>query len=129
MDAPVAIASLETADWQPALGAIGSVVQDGDDIDQCIRTILSTAKGSVPHEPDFGCDLWMYLDWPVEQARPFVIREILDAINTWEPRVEVTQISFDADPDDSTTAVVQITRRRRNAADTGAVLVLRIPTQ
>ena len=78
--------------WQLKLGDIGEVVEDIADINQCIRIILSTPKGSDPHRPEFGSDVWKYIDYPIKEAIPNIIREAIDAINTWEPRVRMKSI-------------------------------------
>jgi phage baseplate assembly protein W len=79
-------------DWSLKLGAIGEVVVDLDDIGQCIRIILSTPKGSDPHRPLFGSDLYKYIDYPVTQAIPHIVRESVAAITLWELRVEVVSV-------------------------------------
>lgn len=58
-----------------------------DDIDQCIRTILATPKGSDPLRPDFGSDHYRYVDWPQNTVAPHLVREAVVAVATWEPRV------------------------------------------
>ncbi|ACI98548.1 GPW/gp25 family protein [Rhodospirillum centenum] len=73
--------------WQPRLGAGGQVVEDLADIAQCIAIILLTPKGSDPHRPEFASDCWKYIDWPVDQAVPHLVREAVLAIERWEPRV------------------------------------------
>lgn len=77
--------------WQPALGREGRVNGTAD-IDQAIRIILSTPKGTDPHRPEFGSNLNLYIDWPVNRARPYVIREAVDAVSAWEPRCEVVGV-------------------------------------
>uniref|UniRef100_A0A7C4AJ99 Baseplate protein n=1 Tax=Thermodesulfovibrio aggregans TaxID=86166 RepID=A0A7C4AJ99_9BACT len=86
------IDQISAVDWQPKLGDIGEVVEDISDVNQCIRIILSTPKGSDPHRPEFGADIWKYIDSPVNEAIPNIIREAIDAINTWEPRVRIKSI-------------------------------------
>ena len=49
--------------WQLAPEGSG-VVQGADDIDQCIRNILSTRKGADVTRPDFGSDHYKWLDTP-----------------------------------------------------------------
>jgi len=88
---------IKSVDWQPKLNEIGSVVEDLDDIDQCIRIILMTRKGSDPHRPEFGSDLWQYIDAPVNIAIPNIIREAMDAINIWETRVQINAITAEID--------------------------------
>ncbi|KKP40316.1 MAG: GPW/gp25 family protein [Candidatus Peregrinibacteria bacterium GW2011_GWC2_33_13] len=84
---------IKSVDWQPKLNEIGSIVEDIDDIDQCIKIILMTRKGSDPHRPEFGSDIWQYIDAPVNVAISNIIREVMDAINIWETRVEIKGIT------------------------------------
>ena len=88
---------IKSVDWQPKLNEIGSVVEGAGDIDQCIRIILMTRKGSDPHRPEFGSDIWQYIDAPVNIAIPNIIREAMDAINIWETRVQINSITAEID--------------------------------
>lgn len=85
------LAEITSAHWQPALKRDG-VVEGVADIDQAIRVILSTPKGSDPHRPDFGSDLLLYLDRPIDQAIPHVVRESVEAIRRWEPRCQLIKV-------------------------------------
>ncbi|RAS18947.1 hypothetical protein DFO50_102103 [Microvirgula sp. AG722] len=78
--------------WQPALGSFG-IVETVVDIDQAIRVILRTPKGSDPHRPEFGSNLHLYQDYPVDQAVPHVVRETVEAIRQWEPRCELVKVT------------------------------------
>jgi phage baseplate assembly protein W len=71
---------------------IGNVVQGVADINQCIGIILATPKGSDPLRPTFACDLWQWIDAPVNIARPNLVREIVEAITKWEPRARVLSV-------------------------------------
>lgn len=84
--------SITAAHWQPALGTSGEVVEGLRDIDQAIRIILTTPKGSDAHRPEFGSDLHLYIDWPVNRVTPHLVREAVDAIRRWETRVMVVQV-------------------------------------
>jgi len=84
---------IKSVDWQFKLNEIGSIVEGIDDIDQCIKIILMTRKGSDPHRPEFGSDIWQYIDYPVNEAIPNIIRESFDAIALWEPRVQINAIT------------------------------------
>lgn len=79
-------------DWQYKLNEIGGVAEGVDDINQCIALIINTRKGSVPHRPTFGSDVYKYLDYPVSEAKPNIIRETIDAINLWETRITVNSV-------------------------------------
>jgi phage baseplate assembly protein W len=63
-------------------------------LEQCLEIIISTAKGSDPLRPLFGCDAWKYLDKPASIAVPAIIAEMLSAIAIWEKRVKVTAIAL-----------------------------------
>ncbi len=97
MTTPIPHTSITAAHWQPALGTCGEVVEGLRDIDQAIRIILSTPKGSDPHRPTFGSDLHLYLDWPTNRVTPHLVREAVDAIRLWEPRVSVVQVQIQID--------------------------------
>jgi hypothetical protein len=81
--------------WQPKINSIGDVVTDIDDINQCISTILETRKGSVPHNPDFGSDVWMWIDAPIDEARPNITKEAIEAIEEWEQRIDISRVTVD----------------------------------
>ncbi|MFG8081224.1 GPW/gp25 family protein [Pseudomonas aeruginosa] len=83
--------------WQPALKRDGEIVSGIGDIDQAIRIILSTPKGSDPHRPDFGSRIPDWLDRPVDRVRPHLVREAVDALRVWEPRIVVESVRIDVD--------------------------------
>lgn len=64
---------------------------------QNIAVILSTPKGTVPLYRDFGLD-WRHLDKPMPVAKVLMISEVREAIERWEPRATVQNISFSVDP-------------------------------
>lgn len=92
MTTPTPYTSITAAHWQPALGTSGEVVEGLRDIDQAIRIILTTPKGSDAHRPEFGSDIHLYIDWPVNRVTPHLVREAVDAIRRWETRVSVVQV-------------------------------------
>ncbi len=64
---------------------------------QNIAAILSTPKGSVPLYRDFGLD-WKYLDKPSNVIRVLMVSEVREAVERWEPRATVREVSFADDP-------------------------------
>lgn len=60
---------------------------------QNLRTIITTAKYSVPLDRDFGFNAEM-LDNPVNAAQAQLQSEIIMAIKAYEPRVTVTGITI-----------------------------------
>lgn len=89
---PIAFTQIDDLWWQHRLDELGSIVTNIDDINQSIAIILSTPKGSDPHRPDFGSDIWRYIDWPIPRATPYIVREAVLAIEKWEPRVAVSRL-------------------------------------
>ncbi len=92
MTTPNPYTNITAAHWQPALGTTGEIVEGLRDIDQSLRIILTTPKGSDPHRPEFGSNLQRYLDWPTDRVTPHLVREAFDAVRQWEPRVSVDQV-------------------------------------
>lgn len=92
MTTPSPYTSITSAHWQPALGTPGKAVTGLRDIDQAIRIIIITPKGSDPHRPEFGSDLHLYLDWPTNRVVPHLVREAVEAIRRWETRVTLIQV-------------------------------------
>lgn len=85
------------AAWsQIALHHAGVVVENLHDIGQCIRVILGTPCGSDALRPTFGSDLWRYIDYPSNEAAPYLIRESYDAIKRWEPRCVLDDVQVAA---------------------------------
>lgn len=94
MTTPIPHTSITATHWQPALGTSGQVIEGLREIDQAIRIILITPKGSDPHRPEFGSNLHRYLDWPTNRITPYLVRESVDAIRQWEPRVTLAQVQI-----------------------------------
>jgi len=98
----ITLANIVSADWSLMLDAtagggpgsgIGNVVQGLGDVNQCVRIIMSTPKGTDPLRPTFAVDLWQYVDYPITAARAAIVREVTDAILLWEPRVNLISVT------------------------------------
>jgi len=77
----------------------GHVVEKIADLELGIQNIILTPKGSVPLNPEKGCDLYPYIDRVPAEGIPNMTREIFDALRIWctriiVDRVEVEQIAF-----------------------------------
>lgn len=106
MNAIRTLSDIRTLHWQPRLGAAGDVVEDLQDIDQAIRIILSTPKGTDRHRPEFGWNGYQYLDWPVNRVTPYLVREAMHAIRQWEIRAYVVSVEIRIDMEHITLRVV-----------------------
>jgi phage baseplate assembly protein W len=120
MTTPIPYTRITAAHWQPALGTSGEVVEGLRDIDQAIGIILTTPKGADPHRPEFGSNLQLYLDWPTHRVTPHLVREAVDAIARWEPRVAVVQVRVQIDTE-------RITLRVRWRVADGVIQLTEVP--
>lgn len=78
-----------------------------EEVIQNLRTIISTPKYSVPLDRNLGID-YSALDNPAQVAQAKLAEEIITAIAEYEPRAEVTGITFTADADGIITPKVQV---------------------
>lgn len=67
-----------------------------DGLEQEIRMLLSTRKGSVPLDRNFGLT-WDYVDLPMPEAMPYMISEIAGQLEKYVPRIKVRDIVFKSD--------------------------------
>ncbi|MGE4402857.1 MAG: GPW/gp25 family protein [Desulfobulbus sp.] len=86
------LSDITAVDWSPKLGMPGDVVANATDINQCIRVILETPRGSRPHQPLFGSDIYRYVDAPYQEAIPRIVQAVTEAIELWEPRIRLIRI-------------------------------------
>jgi phage baseplate assembly protein W len=90
----VNVSDIKSADWSFSVSSIGEAVEGVADINQCIGVIIGTQKGSDPFRPDFGSDVWDWIDRPLGIAIPNMKRAIIEAVALWEPRVTITGIEY-----------------------------------
>jgi len=64
------------------------------DINQCIKIILSTPRGSDPHRPSFASNLHDYVDYPQTAVKQFLIKETYEALLRWEPRINIEKVEI-----------------------------------
>ena len=88
------INDIQSVNWQIALSGPGDIAEGLADIRQCLGVIMTTTRGTDPFRPTFGTDIWKYIDQPVTVAAPAIVKEILTAIQLWEPRVRVTKLLY-----------------------------------
>jgi phage baseplate assembly protein W len=89
---------------------------------ECIRVLLLTEPGERVMREQYGCGLRQYLFEPnTPTTRELIRQQITDAINRWEPRVRVQQVTVTQDPDDAHTAAVNV---RFRLVATGVALQL-----
>lgn len=63
---------------------------------QNVKTILTTMKGTVPLDRDFGIDASI-IDKPVTVVKPLIVKEIKEAIEEYEPRAKLVSVGWKGD--------------------------------
>lgn len=87
------IRTITSKNWQHKHNTIGDVVIDKDDVKQCIRTIATTQKGSVPFASEFGCDLISGIGENPQETIANLKIIYLKEIPKQEPRCEIIDIT------------------------------------
>ena len=79
-------------------------------INRCLALILTTAKGELLGDPDYGCTLYEQLFNNYTEERQSIIKnDIVDSINKFEKRIIVTSEDITIKPIDNTEHNFQIT--------------------
>lgn len=88
---------------QPVAVEVGATGLRG--LAQEIRTVLSTAKGSVPMDRNFGLS-WDTVDLPMPQVLPLFISDIVEALEANVPRIRVKDVQFGNSTEDTLDGVL-----------------------
>ncbi|MEI7487622.1 MAG: GPW/gp25 family protein [Chryseobacterium sp.] len=100
------VSDIPTKNWQLDLKNTGKIVTGYDDIQQCISVILRTRKGEDALRPDFGSDIWQWLDKPISTSIPNMKREIIQALQLFEPRITIQKILHELDVTDGKSNII-----------------------
>jgi uncharacterized protein len=91
-----------------ATGGIALVTRERE-IDQAIRLILGTARGERPMRPEFGCRIHDHVFGPANAATAGQIAyDVREALERWEPRIAVLEVSVSYDQIETGTLHVDI---------------------
>lgn len=69
------IAPNDARNWQVSMEDPAKIVEGVDDIVQSINIILTTISGSDPLRPEFGSNVYQYLDKPLPSVMGKIIYE------------------------------------------------------
>lgn len=73
-----------------------ALAHEDQDVQQAITIILGTAPGERPMRPEFGCGIHDFVFESVDADMLGRLEfEIRDALDRWEPRIEVRDVVFD----------------------------------
>lgn len=89
MDNLLVVDMTKKTGWQ--IGAKGLA-----QLEQEIRMVLATRKGSVPLDRDYGIT-WDFVDNPMPSAMQLIIAEIGMQLEKYVPRIRVNDIAFTSD--------------------------------
>jgi uncharacterized protein len=73
-----------------------ALAEGAEDVEQAIGIILATAPGERPMRPEFGCAIHTMVFERLNGATAGRMeRAIRAALERWEPRIEVQEVSFE----------------------------------
>ena len=85
-----------------------------EDIEQAIGLILGTAPGERPMRPEFGCAVHDVVFDTIDAAIIGKVQiAVHDALERWEPRIEVIELEVEPADADAGKLLVEITYRVR----------------
>jgi phage baseplate assembly protein W len=97
--------------FPPRVGDDGRIAwSEGDtNIREMIQVILRTQERERLNLPTFGAGLQQYLFEPNTVATRFQVQDrITKALQLWEPRISLTDVNVEQDPDDAQAAIATI---------------------
>jgi hypothetical protein len=94
-------------------GAIDTVADD-EAIRQSLLMLISTRPGERVMRPDYGCDLHRLVFSPNDDTTAgLAIHFVHQAVERWEPRVEILRVDANRDPYDGTRLAIVLDYRVR----------------
>jgi hypothetical protein len=91
-----------------ATGAIALVTRERE-IEQAIRLILETSPGERPMRPEFGCRVSDFVFSPANASTAGMLTyEVRRALDRWEPRIDVDDVTVSFDAIDSGTLYIDV---------------------
>lgn len=81
------------------------------DVKQCLETLLSIRAGTQPLDRNLGIDLDGIVGYPLDVARNMLSLEIVEKVDTYEPRVEVVSVDFKTDTDGQLNPIIHFIKR------------------
>ena len=98
-------------------GGIALVSRD-EEIAESMRLILGTSPGERPMRPEFWCPIHDHVFAPADATTTGLIAfEVRNALNRWEPRIDVLDVVVTRDDDQPTLLYIDITYSIRDTND------------
>lgn len=87
--------STRTTIWQPDIFEPKIILEGVDAINQSIWLTLGTRPGTVALLPEFGSDMWAYVDQPISVVVSKLIPQIKTDLAAYMPNIEVSSVSYE----------------------------------
>jgi phage baseplate assembly protein W len=82
------VSTITAAEWAIVPSAASTDIVTGDAvIAQEIALLFGTPKGSIPGDPDKGMDAEAFIDRPIAQQVPEIVKQLTDQIARYIPRI------------------------------------------
>jgi len=95
-------------------GGIDTVVDD-ESVRQSLLMLISTRPGERVMRPEYGCDLHRLVFSPNDDTTAgLAIHFVRQAVERWEPRVEILRVDANRDPYESTRLAIVLDYRVRS---------------
>ena len=93
------------------------------DVEQAIKIILETSPGERVMRPEFGCRIHELVFAPHNAATEgLIIHYVEEALERWEPRVEVQEVRVLPNPDSGGELMVEIDYRLKDTYDERSII-------
>lgn len=93
------------------------------DIEQSIRIILETSPGERVMRPEFGCRIHELIFAPNDAATEgLLIHYIEQALERWEPRIDLQEVNVSTDPSSGATLLVEIKYETKDSHDERSIV-------
>jgi phage baseplate assembly protein W len=93
------------------------------DVEQAIRIILETSPGERVMRPEFGCRVHDLVFAPHDAATEgLVMHYVEEALERWEPRIEVQEVTVSADPSVDGALLIEIRYQVRDTHDERSIV-------
>lgn len=93
------------------------------DIEQAVHIILETAPGERVMRPEFGCHIHDLVFGSYDAATEgLVIHYVQQALERWEPRIDVLEVSVDTHPAQDGALLVSIRYRIKDTHDERSIV-------
>lgn len=96
------------------LEAEGFSEEEFVDIKQCLETLFSIRAGSQPLDRNLGISTDGVLGAPLNVAQNALALEIIEKVDTYEPRVEVDNVEFETNMDGQIKPYVHLIKREQD---------------